>query len=154
MRKLILASASVLALGIGGAGLSFAADTNNPRDAAGYNMPAMSGSSQHAQSGTALTQSEVRQAQQKLQEQGLYKGTIDGLVGPETQRAVEQFQRKNGLDVTVTLDEPTMDKLLGNASMGQGSTLPPQGYGQTTAPANPPSASPGSNLGNGAMPNR
>jgi peptidoglycan hydrolase-like protein with peptidoglycan-binding domain len=155
MRKLILASVSVLALGIGGTAMSVAANMNNPgTSATEHNMPSMSDSSQGAASG-ALTQSEVRQAQQKLQEQGFYKGTIDGLVGPETQRAVAQFQRQNGLDVTVTLDEPTMDKLLGNAGMGQGSTLPPQGYGQTTtAPANPRSAPPGSNLGNGATPSR
>jgi len=43
MPKLILATASVLALSIGGAGMSQAADTSNVAPNAGSNMPAMSG---------------------------------------------------------------------------------------------------------------
>ena len=66
MRKLILASASVLALGIGGAGVSFANDMSNPASDAGYNMPG-------SQTGAQLSQNEVRQAQQQLRDHGLYQ---------------------------------------------------------------------------------
>jgi hypothetical protein len=59
----------------------------------------------------------------------------------QTKQALQQFQQKNGLPVTATLDQQTMDKLLGNAGVGQGSSMPPasnQGIGST---ANQPSGS-------------
>ena len=144
MRKLILASASVLALGIGGAGVSFANDMNNPASGAGYNMPG-------SQTGAQLSQSEVRQAQQQLRDHGLYHGTIDGIVGPETKHAIQQFQKNNGLNQTATLDRQTTDKLLGSPNMGQGSSMPPSS-GQSTVPmSNPPS---GSNMGDHNAPQR
>lgn len=40
----------------------------------------------------------VRNAQQKLQQWGYYRGGVDGLYGPETREAVLNFQRKNGLE--------------------------------------------------------
>lgn len=138
MRKLILASASVLALGIGGAGVSVAAGMNNQGSNAGYNMPG-------SQSGAHLSQNEVRQAQQQLRDQGLYSGHIDGIVGPETRQAIQQFQKNNGLSVTATLDQQTVDKLLGTPNVGQGTSTPPSS-GQSTAPMSNPSA--GSNMGN------
>lgn len=125
VRKLILATASVLALGIGGAGVSLAADTHNPGSNAGTDMPAMSGSSQHAQTAVNPSKDEIRQAQQQLRDKGLYNGMVDGIIGPETQQALEQFQRNNGLQVTAKLDEATMNKLLGNTGGGQGSSMPP-----------------------------
>ncbi len=42
---------------------------------------------------------EVRQIQQKLRELGLYSGSIDGIYGTATQKAVRQFQRNCGLTV-------------------------------------------------------
>jgi peptidoglycan hydrolase-like protein with peptidoglycan-binding domain len=144
MRKLILASASAIALGIGGAGVSFAHDTNNPGSSAGYNMPG-------SPTGAQLSQSEVRQAQQQLRDHGLYHGTIDGIVGPETKHAVQQFQKNNGLNQTAILDQQTMDKLLGSPNMGQGSSMPPSS-GQNTVPMNNPPS--GSNMGDHNAPKR
>jgi peptidoglycan hydrolase-like protein with peptidoglycan-binding domain len=138
MRKLILASASILALGIGGAGVSVAHDMNHPGSSAGYNMPG-------SQTGAQLSQNQVRQAQQQLRDQGLYHGSIDGIVGRETKQAIEQFQKNNGLNQTATLDQQTMDKLLGSPNVGQGSSMPPSS-GQSTAPMNNPP--PASNMGN------
>jgi peptidoglycan hydrolase-like protein with peptidoglycan-binding domain len=146
MKRIILATASVLALGLGGAGVGFAGGTSGYFPHAGSNMPGMTGSSTH----TAVnpTQYDVRQAQQQLRNQGLYNGAIDGIIGPETRQALHQFQQQNGLNQTARLDQPTMDKLFGNAGAGQGSTLP-QTPGSTSTPmTNPPPASPGSNMGN------
>ncbi|WZL74424.1 spore cortex-lytic enzyme [Clostridiaceae bacterium 35-E11] len=42
---------------------------------------------------------EVRQVQQKLKNWGYYKGSVDGVYGAETYRAVVRFQKKNGLTV-------------------------------------------------------
>jgi peptidoglycan hydrolase-like protein with peptidoglycan-binding domain len=151
MRRLILTSASVLALAIGGASVGFAAGPGNsavPRNAqtnmpaaigntqyapnAGGNMPSTSGMPQQEQSAVNAPTAEVRQAQELLRDQGLYHGKIDGNLGPETKQALQQFQQKNRLPVTATLDQQTMDKLSG---AGQGSSMPPrsnQGIGSTT----------------------
>ena len=66
---------------------------------------------------------------------GLYDGSLDGVVGPETKRALHQFQRDNGLDRTATLDALTMVALFGNIGTGQGASVPPttnQGGGSMT----------------------
>lgn len=154
MKKLILTTASVLALSIGGAGVSFAADMGNAAPNSGSNMPAMSQPAQNAEnpSGESLSKPEIQQAQEQLRDQGLYHGNIDGILGPETKQALQQFQQKNGLRVTATLDQQTMDKLLGNPAVGQGSTMPPNS-GQGAGPApNPHPAQPSTNLGDHAAP--
>lgn len=40
---------------------------------------------------------EVRAIQEKLKERGLYKGSVDGIFGSQTERAVKQFQKQQGL---------------------------------------------------------
>ena len=141
MRKLILASASVLVLGIGGAGMSFAADMGNnaPRTTgntpavsgttqygtnAGANMPGMSGMPEHQQTMVNPSKDEIRQVQQELKDQGLYRGAVDGIMGPETKQALRHFQQKNGLPTTAELDQQTLAKLQGNPNAGMGSSMP------------------------------
>ena len=41
----------------------------------------------------------MRQIQQKLRELGLYSGSVDGVYGTATQKAVRQFQKNCGLTV-------------------------------------------------------
>ena len=41
--------------------------------------------------------SEVTQIQTKLKRWGYYNGSVDGIYGTQTQKAVKYFQRKNGL---------------------------------------------------------
>src|SRR4051812_34045096 len=53
----------------------------------------------------------VRDAQQRLTALGFYTGTIDGFWGPETQAAVERFQRSRGLQVTGDVDQATATAL-------------------------------------------
>ena len=53
----------------------------------------------------------VADVQTVLQEQGLYKGEVDGLVGPQTQEALAAYQSANGLAATAALDQPTMESL-------------------------------------------
>ncbi len=195
MRRLILATVSMVALGIAGAGPIYAAggampsatpaapSTPPPNGAmapatgaqssmpqAGAGQPAMpapggNGSpgqpnmagAAPAETGATMSRSEIRQAQQQLRRDHLYRGRIDGIAGSETRQALQRYQRKNGLPVTAQLDQDTMSRLLGS---GQGSSAPPatpagmapangaasSGGGMPNAGANPPS--PG-----GAMPN-
>jgi peptidoglycan hydrolase-like protein with peptidoglycan-binding domain len=125
MRKLILATASVLALGIGGAAVDHAANAGNTVPNARWNMPQAPGTSEHLQTGASLSKDDVRQAQLELRNMGLYNGSLDGVVGPETKRGLEQFQKDNGLDRTATLDGQTMVALFGNIGTSQGSSMPP-----------------------------
>ena len=57
---------------------------------------------------------------------GLYNGSLDGVVGPETKRAILGFQKSNGLERTATLDQQTADALIGDTGIGQGSSTPPK----------------------------
>jgi peptidoglycan hydrolase-like protein with peptidoglycan-binding domain len=73
---------------------------------------------------TAVPESQVKQAQQQLKSAGLYKGTVDGKMGSDTQQAIEQFQQKHGLPATGTLDEQTMAALQGNTGRAGSSSTP------------------------------
>lgn len=42
---------------------------------------------------------EVRKIQERLKKWGYYTGNVDGIYGSQTKKAVEYFQRKNGLSV-------------------------------------------------------
>lgn len=54
---------------------------------------------------------EVRDAQQRLRALGYYDRSVDGLWGPDTQAAVERFQRSRNLPMTARLDGATMSAL-------------------------------------------
>ena len=53
----------------------------------------------------------VADVQTVLQERGLYKGEVDGLVGPQTREALAAYQSANGLTATAALDQPTLESL-------------------------------------------
>ncbi len=91
---------------------------------ADLNQPNAAGATPPGDATASVSPSDIRQAQQKLRQDHLYRGRIDGLLGPQTQQALQQYQQKNGLPVTATLDQATMSSLLG-ADTGQGSSMPP-----------------------------
>jgi peptidoglycan hydrolase-like protein with peptidoglycan-binding domain len=129
MRKLILGAASVLALGIGGAALDFAADADDVPNSVG-NMPSAPGTSHHWLNAASLSKDDIRWAQVELRTMGLYNGSLDGVVGPQTKQALLGFQASNGLERTATLDQQTADALIGNTGVGgEGSSMPPMGAG-------------------------
>ena len=53
----------------------------------------------------------VADVQATLQDQGYYRGEVDGLMGPLTRSALADFQRDHGLISTAALDEPTLASL-------------------------------------------
>jgi Putative peptidoglycan binding domain len=53
----------------------------------------------------------VADVQSILQEQGLYRGEVDGLVGPLTQEALAAYQSAQGLEPTAAIDQPTLESL-------------------------------------------
>jgi peptidoglycan hydrolase-like protein with peptidoglycan-binding domain len=118
MRSLIIAGVSAIALSMGG-------------------MAVAAAPHQGAAKGSL-----VIAAQQKLQSEGLYKGKVDGVAGPETRAALKQFQKKNHLQQTGQLDRKTEEKL--GLAMGEGSSMPPGAtdnmrQGAHQSPAQPPS---------------
>jgi hypothetical protein len=63
----------------------------------------------------------VADVQAVLQEQGFYRGEIDGLVGPLTREALAEYQSAAGLYTTQTIDQPTLESL----GLGYGTASPP-----------------------------
>ncbi len=49
--------------------------------------------------------------QKELREQGYYDSSIDGLIGPATRSALGEYQRDIGLEVTRSIDGPTLAAL-------------------------------------------
>ena len=124
IRKVIFGTASVIALGIAGdiasSALDYAADANTATTAS---MPALAQNANNVLTGDAFRRDDIRWAQLELRNRGLYRGSLDGISGPETRRAVSQFQAINGLGRTASLDAQTWKALTGNSATGVGSSM-------------------------------
>ena len=75
--------------------------------------------------GDSLRKDDIRWAQVELRDRGFYKGSLDGILGPEMKRALGQFQKNNGLGRTASLDEQTWEELTADPGIVQGSSMPP-----------------------------
>ena len=82
---------------------------------------------QQAEAQQAVTPDTIRQVQQTLQQQKMYRGQVDGVWGPRTQTAVRQYQQKNNLGSSGQLDQQTLASL----NIGGG-----QNYGDNGQPPN------------------
>jgi peptidoglycan hydrolase-like protein with peptidoglycan-binding domain len=114
-RKLLLGTGSVLALGIAGSivgSVLNGAEVGNTATAA--SIPAVVATSRDALTGDALRRDDIRWAQVQLRYRGLYQGSLDGIVGPETKRALGEFQKINGLGPSQSLDAQTWEALTGS----------------------------------------
>lgn len=67
---------------------------------------------------------EVRQVQKKLKELGFYNGSVDGIYGVNTQKAVRQFQKNCG----ITADGIAGPKTLLYLGLGSGTSSSAGGY--------------------------
>jgi rare lipoprotein A len=59
----------------------------------------------------ALTEDQVKQAQEALKTEGFHPGAVDGVVGRRTREALRAYQTREGLPPTGVLDEPTFSRL-------------------------------------------
>lgn len=69
--------------------------------------------------------SEVRQIQTRLKKWGYYNGSVDGIYGTATKRAVQSFQQKNGLTADGIAGPKTLEKIglpTGNSGSSGGNT--------------------------------
>lgn len=87
---------------------------------------------------------DVRTAQQALQDKGFNPGPIDGIMGPHTKAAISDFQTKENMKVTGTLDKETKAKLMTASTSSKTDTTTPAASPSTTAPtaSTPPAGSP------------
>ena len=53
----------------------------------------------------------IANVQSALQQQGYYRGEVDGLIGPLTRGAIADYQRDHGLYETAAIDQPTLQTL-------------------------------------------
>ncbi len=79
------------------------------------------------------TGSEVRTVQTKLKRWGYYTGSVDGIYGSQTKKAVVRFQQKNGLTADGIVGKKTFEALgmmneAANAGGSSGSTSGTNGY--------------------------
>ncbi len=58
-----------------------------------------------------ISSAKVKAVQQALAKDGLYKGKVDGMIGPVTTNAVKAFQKKNGLKADGIIGPMTLKKL-------------------------------------------
>jgi len=59
----------------------------------------------------AVEKPSVQDIQQALKNANLYEGKIDGVLGPNTRKAIEAFQSQNGLKVDAKVGSKTWQKL-------------------------------------------
>jgi N-acetylmuramoyl-L-alanine amidase len=80
---------------------------------------------------------EVRLIQTKLQRWGYYDGSVDGIYGPQTKKAVEYFQRTNNLAVDGIAGPETL-KAMGimGGAVEQGEETPPNNGGSSNQNSN------------------
>ena len=155
-----LTAAVALTAALGMAGLAHAQSSTNPSTSpstmnptGATQSPSTMGTTGASSSGTQgpqanmnqpASQADIQQAQQQLKSQGLYRGAVDGVMGPETQTALMAFQREHSLPQTAQLDQQTLSALSGGGSnsgagMTGGSTTgtsqPGGAAGMTNGPA-------------------
>lgn len=105
-----------------------------PQAQSGQTKQSQSGSQQASQS-----QETVKQVQQKLSEAG-HEVQADGIMGPQTQAALKEFQEKKGLQASGRLDQQTL-AALGVSEGGSAST------GASSEKSSSGSSSPGASGG-------
>jgi peptidoglycan hydrolase-like protein with peptidoglycan-binding domain len=176
MRRLLVTTASVIALGLGTAGLA-SAQQSNQATLSGSSTPATASTQTKTPHKMAMSthrtmrmsSTDIRQAQTQLRTDHLYQGRIDGRIGPATRTAIRRFQQQNHLPVTARLDSRTMSSLSGG-TMGQGSSQQQpsgnslqngsqpsntmgQGSSAQPTPMTPPTGTPNDNGGTTGTPN-
>ena len=66
---------------------------------------------QRQMAGQQLEQKQVQKLQKKLNEEGFNSGPVDGIIGPKTRNALQEFQREEGIAATGQPDQETLEAL-------------------------------------------
>jgi len=164
MRRMLVTTVSIIAFGLGGIGLAGATGSTVNKGLSGSSTPPAASTTQSKNTNamtthraTRMGRGEVIQMQRKLRAEGLYKGRIDGRLGPETRIALRHSQQQTGSTMGQGSSRmpTTHHRLTGKASsklqnasqpgqntMGQGSSgEPPTNATQMTPPTTPSTGS-------------
>jgi Putative peptidoglycan binding domain len=77
----------------------------------GYDAPDVYNGDESAYYDAGTNSGTVAAAQRELAKLGYYHGSIDGVIGPETEKAVRWFQSVDKIPVTGQLDDETLQAL-------------------------------------------
>ena len=58
-----------------------------------------------------MTTENLKLVQARLKAEGVYAGSVDGIMGPQTETALRRYQEKQGLPVSGAADEATLKQL-------------------------------------------
>src|SRR3954453_24156492 len=103
----------------------------------------MSQGSPGQSSAVKLSDTEIQQLQQQLKGGGLYRGSVDGEMGPETKQAISRFQQQHGLNQTGVVDQQTLSALStkqGGAGSSMGASGSPPSGASSSGNPNPSTA--------------
>jgi peptidoglycan hydrolase-like protein with peptidoglycan-binding domain len=110
----------MFALAVAGSGVGLAAGMSNttgnaPTTQVVPNATAMAQGAQVAAPNqqanrVPISGSQKEEVQQELKRAGLYRGDVDGIFGPETRRAIAEFQRQHGLSQTGNARPTDLDR--------------------------------------------
>lgn len=107
MRHLLLASAVSIAFG----STAFARQDQSSQTGQQDQTSAAQGGGQSDMQSMHNDPQMVRQLQQKLKQQGYDVGAIDGKWGPNTQKALRQWQQSQGMSASGNLDQQSLSAL-------------------------------------------
>lgn len=99
---------------------SYQANENNPNAMGTQSTMGTQDTMGNQSASGSSSRGELRQAQQQLRAAGLYKGRVDGRMGPATRRAVMAFQQQHNLNATGTLDQQTLSALQNGGQNSRG----------------------------------
>ncbi len=106
-----------------------------------------------------LSSQQIRQIQQSLDKQGLKAGRADGKWGPETEKAVKDFQQQQNMQASGQLDQQTLQALgvnmtaQGPNTHSQGASTTGQGSNEDLSPSQNPAPNATSGSGQNGSPN-
>jgi peptidoglycan hydrolase-like protein with peptidoglycan-binding domain len=111
-------------------------DTNHPSTSMSPSGDATTSQGSMSNSGMSgnLDSQTVRQVQQALANKGHDPGPIDGIMGPRTRAAVQEYQRSQNLTDSTGLDRRTLESLgvQASASGTTGSDTNPSGMSRSS----------------------
>jgi peptidoglycan hydrolase-like protein with peptidoglycan-binding domain len=123
----------------------FGGDNSNSRSSRasyfsqGYAAAPNYNTASQAPAAPELTPDMVRNVQQALQQDGTYRGRVDGVWGPGTQAAVRTYQQQHNMNATGQLDQDTLAAMNLGAAPNNAQQPSSQRYGSNSAPNyNPP----------------
>jgi peptidoglycan hydrolase-like protein with peptidoglycan-binding domain len=113
----------------------------------------MSGGTSGSATGSAAAGGgDVREVQEQLKTAGFDPGPIDGVMGPQTQKALKEFQKSKGLEETGRVDQETRQALLSGGSGSSSGSTSGSGTGATGSGSGTTSGGTTSGGGTGATP--